>query len=168
MRVASLTLIAASVLLAANAAPLGQRGSVVSPIGESRVASPANISRAYPFVLRTRPRLRGESPHRRPQLSKERARGPTSPPWKRASPAADIDSDSSVGTDAPGWRAVRPTSVLERVAQPTPPPWKRESDSTTLRAKTDSLPFAADAPGWKKRATDVANADPSPAPSRSA
>ncbi|KAJ7645135.1 hypothetical protein DFH06DRAFT_1136602 [Mycena polygramma] len=157
MRVASLTLIAASVLLAANAAPLGQRGSVVSPIGESRVASPADT---------TPPPWRVAPPP--PSVVEGKGTRPTSPPWKRASPAADIDSDSSVGTDAPGWRAVRPTSVLERVAQPTPPPWKRESDSTTLRAKTDSLPFAADAPGWKKRATDVANADPSPAPSRSA
>ncbi|KAF7360737.1 hypothetical protein MVEN_00805600 [Mycena venus] len=94
---------------------------------------------------------------------------PTPPPWKRAAlPEHEQTMESSSHTaDAPGWRAMHPSSVLERAAQPTPPPWKRKASKALPPHTQTSSPAETDAFRWRKRAatTDV---DPSLSLSRSA
>ncbi|KAJ6533080.1 hypothetical protein B0H19DRAFT_447471 [Mycena capillaripes] len=156
MRVATLTFIAASFLLAANAAPLGERGSVGHRTSENH---------AFNAAAATPPPWRAATPTSS-KVAEDRVTQPTPPPWRRAPVSADPRSMSSPGADAPGWRVAR-ASVLERVAQPTAPGWRREPVTTQTPGKSDASPVVADAPGWKKRATN-SDADPIHSLSRSA
>ncbi|KAJ7032370.1 hypothetical protein C8F04DRAFT_1235371 [Mycena alexandri] len=124
MLASSFTFIAVSFLLAVNAAPLVERGSVVNHTSENHAPSPTAVE--------------------------------TSPPWRRAAlPASPFSEDRVVEPTPPGWRSAPTlTSILlERVAQPTPPGWRRASVAPQMQGY--SSPIQADAPGWKKRATDA-------------
>ncbi|KAJ7125438.1 hypothetical protein C8R46DRAFT_1203208 [Mycena filopes] len=127
MRASSFTLIAASLLvLAVNAAPLVQRGSVVQVYHSSENHASAPSAAA----LETSPGWH--------KVSAERVVEPTPPGWRR---------------DAPVPAPTSTSVVVEGVTKPTAPNWKRASAVALASASVtpEPRPVQADAPGWKKR-----------------
>ncbi|KAF8145366.1 hypothetical protein K438DRAFT_1782008 [Mycena galopus ATCC 62051] len=158
MRNLTFTLFATCILLAANAAPLGERGSVEYRIRSERDNHPQTAVEATP-------------PPRASSAGEMRVAQPTPPPWKRetsksTTPTQTATADGSLHTaDAPDMPA---SLALGHAAKATSPQWKRGSESESesaaphhdARTDTQSSPKKADAPGWKRRATDSAT-DPS-------
>ncbi|KAJ6489859.1 hypothetical protein C8R45DRAFT_929158 [Mycena sanguinolenta] len=136
------------VLLVVSAAPLGMRGSVGYNASEKHIHTSARSSLGAQEA--TLP------PSRAASYVEMKLVQPTPPPWRGSVVATEQTAGgSSRKAGAPGWRALPVSSILERAAQPTPAVEARVGDFA-LPAHTEMHTSAveADAPGWKKRATD--------------